>query len=166
MNFTPLPGTAAEAKALKATLGLDDEQVLIGARPAALEQTRRAHAFAPATRAFFWPSARPSRRDVGQLQGEVRLQAPQKGENVAVALGLALAEANHLRSGNDDGILSGAGSRKDLVGSDLVVLSACDTPSERSNGEGVLGCAGRSCSQNQHTGGESVEGLTMRQARS
>ena len=143
MNFKPLPGTAAEAQALKATLRLKDEQVLTRgqATEAALKQVKGPRILHLATHGFFLAD-QPADLDSlsSRRSTDDRLLAP-KGENPMLRSGLALAGANQLRSGNDDGILTALEvAGLDLAGTELAVLSACETGiGQVNNGEGVYG---------------------------
>jgi tetratricopeptide (TPR) repeat protein len=143
LSFNQLPGTAAEAKALKAALELKDEQVLTRAQAteAALKQVKGPRILHLATHGFFLAD-QPADLDAvshGHSTDD-RLLAP-KGQNPMLRSGLALAGANQLRSGNDDGILTALEVvGLDLAGTELVVLSACETGiGEIDNGEGVFG---------------------------
>jgi len=143
MKFDPLPGTAAEAQALKAILKLKDEQVLMKSKAteAALKQVTGPRIQHIATHGFFLED-QPLDLDsqAGHLQGQDRLHAP-KGENPLLRSGLALAGANRLRSGRDDGVLTALEvAGLDLTGTELAVLSACETGvGAVQNGEGVYG---------------------------
>jgi CHAT domain-containing protein len=143
MEFNPLPGTAAEAQALKALLKLKDKQVLTKgkATEAALKQVRGPRLLHIATHGFFLEDQPLDlESQAGQLPGQDRLQAP-KGENPLLRSGLALAGANRLRSGRDDGVLTALEvAGLDLAGTELAVLSACETGvGAVQNGEGVYG---------------------------
>lgn len=127
--FTPLPGTAAEATALQSLLKLDPRDVLTGnkATEAALKQLHGPRILHLATHAFFLgdQALAGALRPVG-FRSEMPLAL---GENPLLRSGLALAGANARRSGaSDDGILTAAeAAQLDLVGTQLAVLSACDT---------------------------------------
>jgi CHAT domain-containing protein len=143
MEFNPLPGTAAEAQALKALLKLKDKQVLTKgkATEAALKQVKGPRLLHIATHGFFLEDQPLDlESQAGNLQGQDRLQAP-KGENPLLRSGLALAGANRLRSGRDDGVLTALEvAGLDLAGTELAVLSACETGvGAVQNGEGVYG---------------------------
>lgn len=127
--FAPLPGTSQEAAALQSLLKLDAQHVLTGER-ATEEHLRMLHGpriLHLATHAFFLqdPDVATVRR---ARQNDAYAQLPL-GENPLLREGLALAGANLRRSGaKDDGILTAAEvAQLDLVGTQLVVLSACET---------------------------------------
>ncbi len=122
--FPRLPGTAGEARALKAILPravvLTKEQ----ATEAALKRLNRPHILHIATHGFFLDDS---------------------NENPLLRSGLALAGANLRRSAitrqDDDGVMTAMEvAGLDLWGARLVVLSACDTGvGSVRNGEGVYG---------------------------
>ena len=142
--FQPLPGTAAEAEALQGLLKLQRQEVLTGEH--ATEDTLKAvqgpRLLHVATHGFFLndpelPAARLSPAGFGADTLE-----PQLGTNPLLRSGLALAGANARRSGqSNDGILTAAEAAElDLVGTQLVVLSACQTgEGQVQQGEGVYG---------------------------
>jgi CHAT domain-containing protein len=143
LQFTPLPGTAAEAKALKSLLKLTDDQVFTQgqASEAVLKQLKGPRILHLATHGFFLADqAVDLTSEAPRLLGQDRLLVP-KGEHPLLRSGLALAGANRLRSGQDDGILTALEvAGLDLVGTELAVLSACETGvGHVLNGEGVYG---------------------------
>jgi CHAT domain-containing protein len=140
MVFTPLPGTASEARAVKAALGLTDERVLTGMRAteAAVREVRGPRILHLATHGFFLADQPASPDGPGPSSGD---EPRPGGEHPLLRSGLALAGANQLRSGDDDGILTALEvSALDLAGTELAMLSACETGLGRVQaGEGVYG---------------------------
>ena len=142
--FKSLAGTVEEAKALKALLKLNDQNVLIGANAteAKLKQLHGPRILHIATHGFFLSDKEISAatiKPVGLIQDQYPVLL---GENPLLRSGLALAGANPRRSGtDDDGILTAAeAAQLDLRGTQLVVLSACETGvGDVQNGEGVYG---------------------------
>ncbi|MCB1933817.1 MAG: tetratricopeptide repeat protein, partial [Candidatus Accumulibacter sp.] len=142
--FKPLAGTVAEAKALQVLLKIDGQHVLTGANAteANLKQLHGPRLLHVATHGFFLTN-----REVATLvlkpagPGHEAFPLPL-GENPLLRSGLAMAGANVRHSGeNDDGILTAAeAAQLDLDGTQLVVLSACDTGvGQVKTGEGVYG---------------------------
>ncbi len=141
--FTPLPGTAEEAAALRDLLKMREENVLTQgqATEARLKQFHGPHILHIATHGFFLKDNElpPVTLNLGSFSE--RAVGPI-GENPLLRSGLALAGANQRRSGEkDDGILTATEvAQMDLRGTQLVVLSACETGvSDVQNGEGVYG---------------------------
>jgi CHAT domain-containing protein/tetratricopeptide (TPR) repeat protein len=144
LQFKRLLGTAAEARALKDELKLEDEQVLTQGRAteAVLKQARGPRILHLATHGFFLPDQPVDPKALSPaLASDARPSAP-KGENPLLRSGLAFAGANQLRSGkDDDGLLTAQEvAGLDLQGTELAVLSACETGVGKvENGEGVYG---------------------------
>jgi CHAT domain-containing protein/tetratricopeptide (TPR) repeat protein len=136
-QFEALPWTAREATALKASLRLRDDEVLTraNATEASIKQLHGPRVLHIATHGFFLTDqvlAAPA-VDTRGLSRSL--------ENPLLRSGLALAGANGRRSGNDDGLLTALEvAGLDLTGTELAVLSACDTGvGQLQTGEGVYG---------------------------
>jgi len=151
-KWPQLPGTAAEADAVAKTFkGL---KVYRGdaATEGTLKKVKGPRILHLATHGFFLPDEKPPEGD-GNGGGDNRIALPgmpgasaQTGgaaqyENPLLRSGLALAGANKLVSGDDDGLLTALeASSLDLSGTKLVVLSACETGVGKvTNGDGVYG---------------------------
>ncbi|MFO0755022.1 MAG: CHAT domain-containing protein [Byssovorax sp.] len=122
----PLPATLPEALAAAALL--PGARVLTGAdaTEAAIKAVRGPSVLHLATHGFFFEDERADARSA---------------ENALLRAGLLFAGANHLKSGEDDGVLTALEANAlDLHGTSLVVLSACETGlGSASTGEGVYG---------------------------
>ncbi|HEX5058760.1 MAG TPA: CHAT domain-containing protein [Kofleriaceae bacterium] len=151
LRWVPLPGTGQEADALiKAMKNL---KVYRGdqATEGALKGLHAPKILHLATHGFFLPDeAPPPAPDQSQGGPPMGLAMPGSAVNTSVGStyenpllrsGLALAGANKLQSGDDDGVLTALeASGLDLWGTKLVVLSACETGVGKvSNGDGVYG---------------------------
>src|SRR5262249_21639315 len=133
-----LPGTGQEAEAVQKTMaGLT---LFRGdkATETALKQVHGPKVLHLATHGFFLDDKPASKHDEARAG---QTPAPAGAENPLLRSGLALAGANRLKSGEDDGILTAMeASGLDLWGTELVVLSACETGVGKiTNGEGVYG---------------------------
>ena len=148
MRFKPLNQTGVEALLIQQLLKLDDAHVVTG-HDASETRIKRLHGpriLHVATHGFFL-SDRPSRDrdDISPnpvFSADFASMAGISGENPLLRSGLALAGANARQSvDGEDGILTAAeAAQLDLQGTQLVVLSACETGSgEIVNGEGVYG---------------------------
>jgi CHAT domain-containing protein len=150
IRFPPLPGTLTEARRLARILG--DARLLTGAQATegALKAMRAPRLLHLATHGFFLadlPLATPNESQrgisispVGSASALPRPYAAPP-ENPLLRSGLALAGANRRASGQDDGILTAMEATSlDLAGTQLVVLSACETGmGDVRNGDGVYG---------------------------
>ncbi|MFI5386476.1 MAG: CHAT domain-containing protein [Fimbriimonadales bacterium] len=96
-----------------------------------------------ATHGFVLPLRPPEERTIGVSQGNIQVARVHVHDNPLARSGLALAGANHATetASGDDGWLTAAEIvDSDLSGTDLVVLSACDTGlGQVRTGEGVFG---------------------------
>lgn len=142
--FPPLAGTAEEARALKALLPEATVLTREQATEAALKQASSPRILHIATHGFFLADIKDGDgkgRELKQVSFAAEQPANQRVENPLLRSGLALAGANRLKSGDDDGILTAMeAAGLDLWGTKLVVLSACETGlGDVQNGEGVYG---------------------------
>ncbi|HSB09400.1 MAG TPA: CHAT domain-containing tetratricopeptide repeat protein [Blastocatellia bacterium] len=143
--YEPLPGTAQEARALQALM--PGAQLLLQqqATEAALKQARAPRILHIATHGFFLPdqASADNAADARALvhASEEQHIVPQK-ENPLLRSGIVLAGVKQQRSGaGEDGVLTALeAAGLDLWGTQLVVLSACETGlGEVRNGAGVYG---------------------------
>lgn len=144
-----LPGTAAEAEAvkphLKALTGKEPKVLLEKqALEEAFKSARQPRVLVLSTHGFFLEDQRPA--DAGARFVDPSLQHPlgKLQENPLLRCGLLLAGCNRReqeQGAEDDGVLTGLEVLEaDLHGTELVVLSACETGlGVVHNGEGVAG---------------------------
>ncbi|KAM3089828.1 CHAT domain-containing tetratricopeptide repeat protein [Phormidesmis sp. 146-35] len=154
LSFNQLKGTRAEGKAVKAEI-LPDARLLMGeaATETALKQIQSPKLLLIATHGFFltdtdkFIAPPPVESGVGlEIATEKSQQQVLKIENPLLRSGLALAGVNQRNNkdrpaGGDDGILTALEvAGLDLRGTQLVVLSACETGlGEAKVGDGVYG---------------------------
>jgi len=151
INFPPLPGTAAEAKALNHLL--PGATVLTGAdaTESALKAVSRPRIVHIATHGFFLENSSATGKDSSESKRALKLKStsapkfagrpPAPTEDPMLRSGLVFAGVGSLRSGEDDGVLTALeAAALDLRGTRLVVLSACETGlGDVMSGEGVFG---------------------------
>jgi CHAT domain-containing protein len=151
MTFTPLPGSGMEARDVAKLLG-DDAILRLGAdaREAELKAVVSPRVLHLATHGFFLPDQEfKHTNSLAWSSAFTRLGPPKGGtpndwENPLVRCGIALAGANHaLQITNaiaEDGLFTGLeASLLNLQGTELVILSACDSGTgEVKIGEGVM----------------------------
>ncbi len=143
--FGPLPGTQAEADTLHELFPDAVIQTGTNAAEATVKQVTRPFALHLATHGYFLPTTSLSNLSGPNgeaLDADVAKQRLALAENPLVRSGLAFAGATGLRGqGGEDGVLTALeASSLDLTGTQLVVLSACQTAEgEISQGDGVYG---------------------------
>lgn len=142
-NAKPLPGTAAEAEAIKSSV-----EIFAGTAPrmflqqsaeeAVVKLARSPHCLVLSTHGFFFEAATANSNDSRLGNGGT------VSENPLLRCGLLLAGCQNAATappGTDDGILTGMEIiSSDLRETELVVLSACETGlGDLRSGEGVAG---------------------------
>jgi CHAT domain-containing protein/Tfp pilus assembly protein PilF len=147
--FQPLPDTEGEAVAIKTVLPESKLLLWRQATETAIKRVRAPHILHIATHGFFLSNQEAPQADLQANAGEdprgisgLRLSKwMAQIKNPLLRSGLALAGANQRKSGDDDGVLTALEvAGLDLWGTELVVLSACDTGvGEVKNGDGVHG---------------------------
>jgi CHAT domain-containing protein len=152
LKFNPLPGSGVEATNVAGLLGTDATLRLgADAREAELKAVVSPRVLHLATHGFFLSDQEFKHTNSGRADLLVGLDARQRvpttkndWENPLVRCGIALAGANHaLQITNaiaEDGLLTGLeASLLNLQGTELVILSACDSGAgEVKIGEGVM----------------------------
>nr|WP_281248449.1 CHAT domain-containing protein [Spirulina major] len=153
LRFGDLPGTAAEAEALTATLPNATILTRNAATENAIKQVQGPEILHIATHGFFLEDVeRVAASDFGSgfdARGLIDVR-PRPGstprprgpvENPLLRSGLALAGFNSRQSGAEDGALTALEvAGLNLRGTQLAILSACETGiGEVANGEGVYG---------------------------
>ena len=152
LKFPPLPGAEAEARSVAKLLG-GDGVLRLGAeaREAELKSVQSPRVLDLATHGFFLSDQEFSHTNSGNADLLTGLGTRQRvsttktdWENPLVRCGIALAGANRARqipnAVAEDGLLTGLeASLLNLQGTELVILSACDSGAgEVKIGEGVM----------------------------
>lgn len=139
LTFGRLAGTADEARAVGRRLRLPSDRILTGraATESALKGVAGPEVLHVATHGFFLPELPEKPLDPPHPEAGPRLDDP------LLRSGLALAGFNNWRmtTDSDDGVLTAQEvAHLDLLGTEIVVLSACETGvGEVRNGRGVFG---------------------------
>jgi CHAT domain-containing protein len=136
-TFLPLPGTEEEAKAIKNLLPQAIILTRSQATENALKQAKKPNILHIATHGFFLESPKIN----NNIKEGARLAPLEVYGNPLLRSGLVLAGVKIGQSAGDDGVLTALETTAlNLVGTKLVVLSACDTGvGDITIGEGVYG---------------------------
>ncbi len=148
-QVNPLPGTAAEAESIRPLLPNADIRVEAEATENLLKSVESPRILHIATHGFFLPNVERPDLNNQPAAGLIASDNPFESattpgvvvENPLLRSGLALAGFNTRSSGDEDGVFTALeASQLNLLGTQLVVLSACDTGlGDVVNGEGVYG---------------------------
>ncbi len=143
-SLDPLPGAAAEARAIGRILGLESERVLTGraATETAVKAARGPRILHLATHGFFLPDlVLPA--PITPAPDLLLERAEETRDDVFLRSALALAGFDQRQAGNsaDDGVLTALEViGLDLWGTEIVTLSACETGVGKvRSGQGVFG---------------------------
>ena len=144
LPFDPLPGTKQEIEAIAPLLPKATLLTKFQATENTVKQLKGPNILHIATHGFFLkdvPLVTPSEFLARSFRVDALPQHRGALKNPLLLSGLALAGANGLDSGGEDGVLTALEvSGLSLYGTQLVVLSACETGvGEVANGEGVYG---------------------------
>ncbi|MDE2372443.1 MAG: CHAT domain-containing protein [Burkholderiales bacterium] len=136
--FQPLRGTQGEGAAIASLLPGAQLVAGPGATETAVKSVQRPHVLHMATHGYFGPLANCASAAPAGGDGDA---GAARDTDPLQRSGLVLAGANQLASGRDDGLLTSMEvTAMDLTGTDLVVLSACDSGlGDVVAGEGVFG---------------------------
>lgn len=133
-HFTPLAWTEHEVRHVATSLDAASVYTGTEATEAQVKQVQRPKILHLATHAFFFP-------DLSAMEERLAGQTIGVPDDPLLRAGLALACANAPCDPHDDGVLTALEvTTMDLDGTDLVVLSACDTGvGDASSHDGVYG---------------------------
>ncbi|MFN8289672.1 MAG: CHAT domain-containing tetratricopeptide repeat protein [Chitinophagaceae bacterium] len=140
-----LPGTKTEADSVKQVLSVNKwvikEYLRKEANEEAIKKINRPGILHIATHGFFLKDIRDTAGKVYGIQAEIARQNPLLRSGVILAGAAAVANNPEIFSDQEDGILTAyEAAGLDLSGTELVVLSACETGlGEILNGQGVYG---------------------------
>ena len=149
-KLEPLPNTKVEVQAIHSLLKKQGWRVEVYTEEKALEEAvkriRQPRVLHAATHGFFLPDQKRQKRQKRRLRSSGP-QRPSGMENPMLRSGLYFAGANRVLSGRappaelEDGVLTAyEATGLNLHGTELVVLSACETGlGQVRNGEGVFG---------------------------
>ncbi|MEQ1675964.1 MAG: CHAT domain-containing tetratricopeptide repeat protein [Chitinophagaceae bacterium] len=144
-DLKELPGTKIESDSIKKILTLQQWQVQDHLQKEATEEAIKKISHPQvlhiATHGFFLKNAKESKEKVFGIESKVAIQNPLLRSGLILAGAAAIAKDTLADNTKDDGILTAyEAAGLDLAGTDLVVLSACETGlGELMNAQGVFG---------------------------